>query len=882
MSDRLEDSSARYINAWTEATIRRPVAALVAVGALSLICALYVAFRLVLGMGADARFSAKLPFRSGVIAVEAAMPTLRPGTLVVVETDDAQRTNNSARALAGALRAHEQILGEVSLGRRDPFFDEHALLYVPTSSVSTLDERTQGAGGLLSALAEEPTLLRLVTLLEALYAEEPQAFSDEGGLSLTTHMLAASLEARAEGSPQRVAWESWLVPRTAPSQSRRAVLRIAPPAGTRPIQAAAAAIRIVPEVAETLGIGDDPGTRIRLTGEAVLRATEQERLLDAAVYALATTLAIVVGLLALGLGSIRLTVACSLALVCSLLWTAAVATAVFGRLGATSIAFANFVAGMGCTFGLHLCIYYAEIRGRGRKPAVALRAATNTLGGMLTLTAVVTAAAMATFTPTAYVAAGELAFLAAVGIVFSVVATLTLVPALVTLARGTTAWHTERDPPDIALPSLPSRYPGWVSLAAAAIALGACTYLPQVRITSEPLQSHYAEAAPVRALRDLVRSRGDSPWNAHGLAADETSAARIAQDLRDLATVGDTVTADDFLPQDQLTKLELYAQVSDSFDVAVAPEDFALDLPTSAAITTALSRMERRGGSEPLPIGLRRFFNALERTFVRVDETVDLDNLTEELENDLLGDLPDAVYELRGRIPEQALTVDDLPAAIVQRFVGSNGERRIEIVAEQDLGSASARTKFTTEIRQVWPQATGEVFGFVDGGRAVTRAAWQAGGGALLVALGLLWLWWRSLRDAALAVLPTVLAVLLTVATNVAAGRALTHVGVTALPLLIAIGVSGAIPVVRHGRGRTASQDILYTGTGRAVWFGSLATLAAWTSLALCGHPGLASLGLMLAIGTAYSLIANVLVLPALLVTLQGRQRVRPSRGLRR
>ena len=86
------------------------------------------------------------------------------------------------------------------------------------------------------------------------------------------------------------------------------------------------------------------------------------------------------------------------------------------------------------------------------------------------------------------------------------------------------------------------------------------------------------------------------------------------------------------------------------------------------------------------------------------------------------------------------------------------------------------------------------------------------------------------------------------------------------LPLLLGIGVDSGIHMVHRARieGRQATT-ILATSTARAVVFSALTTIASFGSLALVPHRGMASLGRVLVIGVLFTIIANLILLPALL-----------------
>jgi predicted RND superfamily exporter protein len=67
---------------------------------------------------------------------------------------------------------------------------------------------------------------------------------------------------------------------------------------------------------------------------------------------------------------------------------------------------------------------------------------------------------------------------------------------------------------------------------------------------------------------------------------------------------------------------------------------------------------------------------------------------------------------------------------------------------------------------------------------------------------------------------------------------------------------------------RAGRTRILGSATARAVMFSALTTGSAFGALALSGHPGTASMGELLLISLACTLVASLLFIPALLSAL--------------
>ena len=103
-------------------------------------------------------------------------------------------------------------------------------------------------------------------------------------------------------------------------------------------------------------------------------------------------------------------------------------------------------------------------------------------------------------------------------------------------------------------------------------------------------------------------------------------------------------------------------------------------------------------------------------------------------------------------------------------------------------------------------------------------------------------------------------------------GAPLNFFNVVVVPLLLGAGVDSGIHLVhRHrvaieaGERVSPERELLTTSTAQAVFFSALTTMGSFGSLAFSNHMGLSSLGTLLMIGVTWTLLANLVVLPALI-----------------
>ena len=102
-------------------------------------------------------------------------------------------------------------------------------------------------------------------------------------------------------------------------------------------------------------------------------------------------------------------------------------------------------------------------------------------------------------------------------------------------------------------------------------------------------------------------------------------------------------------------------------------------------------------------------------------------------------------------------------------------------------------------------------------------------------------------------------------------GVAFNPLNVMALPVVLGIAVDDGVHVVHRFLAERGDLARTLAGTGRSVVLTSATTLAAFGTLALTSHRGLASFAIALIVGVASALALSVLVLPVLLDALRVR-----------
>jgi len=227
--------------------------------------------------------------------------------------------------------------------------------------------------------------------------------------------------------------------------------------------------------------------------------------------------------------------------------------------------------------------------------------------------------------------------------------------------------------------------------------------------------------------------------------------------------------------------------------------------------------------------------------------------------------------QLRTSLDAEPVALDRLPADLTRDWVAADGRARVEVFPAGDANDNAILARFVDAVRSVAPYATGAPVSIRESSRTITHAFAEAGVWAVLAILAILVVTLRDATSVLLTLAPLVLAALTTLGICALTGFALNFENIIALPLLFGIGVAFDIYFVVAWR--LGSSHLLASSLSRAVLFSALTTGTAFGSLWLSSHPGTASMGKLLALSLAATLVAVLLFLPALL------RSVTPRRG---
>lgn len=790
------------------------------------------ATRLAVDTGTDALLPETLPWRARAEAVRRDFPMHDRSAVVLVRGRAADAVEPVATRVAETLRAAGAPVGEVYAPALDPWLRRQALLLVDELQFETIARTLEAAQPLLGRLTRQPELAGLFDTVAQALTHDAQR------LGPLLPELVQRLDASAAGRrPPPLHWSELLGSRDEPHQV---------PIIVRP-QPGADEIAFLDSVERLLAASQvADGVVLLLTGEIPLWRDELRAADVGGLRAGLIAFAAVAVLLALALRSVAQMLACLATLAAGLVLTAAFATATVGRLNLISIAFAALYVGLAADFAVHF-LHEWRTRAGAADPVGAARANTGTA---LLLCALTTSVAFAAFTLTDYRGVAELGRIGAAGILIGLACAWWLLPALLPAAP------TPTDPVPLDRPAPPT--PGWrhprISLAGAALAVAICAVsATDLRMSIDPMRLRPPSPA-LTAWQELARSDAGAYqiWLRSGdFAQAQADAQRLAaiDAVGAVHWLGDLMAAD----PDRLLRIELLRlSVGDAL-----PDGVTLREPQPDAVRGAALRLRdaaRAAGRHELAAALEGWVAAA--TVARIAE----------LQQALMGTLP-ALY---GRIHEllSAQPVhhpEQIPQRLRRWHVDAQGRHLLTVLPAARLADdEDALRAFVAAVQARFPQATGAPVEYVEGARTVTGAfvtAFTLSSAAIVLLLAVAL---RRLTDVVLALLPLAAGSVLYLGVAAAARLQLNFANIIVLPLLYGIAVDTGIHLIWRHR-REPGRDPLASPSGRAVAVSVLTTLASFAALATSPHPGMASIGVHLALGLACLLAAASLLIPAVL-----------------
>ncbi|MSR17502.1 MAG: hopanoid biosynthesis-associated RND transporter HpnN, partial [Methylococcaceae bacterium] len=398
------------------------------------------------------------------------------------------------------------------------------------------------------------------------------------------------------------------------------------------------------------------------------------------------------------------------------------------------------------------------------------------------------------------------------------------------------------------------------------LAIGACGALMNLTFDANPINLRDPQSESVSTIKDLLKSKNDSPFSVTGLANNLDDANALAAKMKALSAVHETITLSSFVAENQNEKLAIIDDVN--LMLGNQLENFNVSLPENheqrAAMVKFNDQLKRAIANKTLNAPIETLEKLQSHVEIFLHAHSDEPAIYSQLEKNVLGLLPYTLERLRTSLSATAFDLNAIPDELRSHWVSKNGLYKVLITPAKDQNIEANMKQFVEQIKSVDNAVSGLPIANEAGGGAVVKAFLQAFGGAFTAITLLLLVIYRSFKHTALVIAPLMLAALLTGATNVLLDNPFNFANVIALPLLLGMGIDSSILIMhRLHFNKNEDENLLHSSTTRGIIFSSITTLCSFSSLSFTHHQGMASMGLLLSIGLFFTVICSLIVLPA-------------------
>lgn len=834
-----------------------------AVVILTVALTVYVVRNMAIHTDTDEMIDPNLDFRRTYQQFQQEFPQISDTFVIVLRSNVPEAADAARDTLFEHLANDQEHFSSLYAPGHGAFFSQNGLLFLDEDELSALADRLAAAQPVLAAMVEDPSLARFFDLLRE-GMEEGEEGLGANTLNIAFEALIPVFEAQNEGRTEPLSWARMFDPELAGDDDNKRFIIVQPKLNPSKLSPAKAALRAARDLGTEVQAASPAPLTIEYTGKIALNAEELKSVSEGAALAGILSMLLVAGILGFGLRSTKLVFATLIMLIIGLIWTAAFAIAAIGYLNIISVAFAVLFIGLGIDFGVHFALRYGEERGRGVEERVALFRTASTTGAALAICAPTTALAFFAFAPTSYVGLSQLGVISGTGIFISLLASLTVLPALLRVlpgrARIERIVHTNHANGFITNNGFK------ISLIGIGVGVLSIFLAVQVRFDADPIRLKDPTTASVQAYYRLVEDKDASPYVVQLMAQDAKQADSWAEELKDDPAVHRIVRFQSFVPQNQdlkLARIDEMALFLTPVLLGEARQPEAVSDADKAALVQfneVLTDYAQNGAA-------RRLSNEVSRYLSNPDASL------EALSQAIFTYWPRAIDTLSQSMEAQEIDAGRVPDQLRERYISESGTYRLEIYPTASIDDETVLEEFVDHIKSIAPVATGSPVQIVDAGKVVKTAMLEATGLAALLVTAFLTLLLRDMRRVLLILIPIALAGALTLAASVLLPLPFNFANVIVLPLLIGLGVDSGIHLVSRAH-EGDDADILDTSTPRAVLLSAATTLASFGTLAISSHQGTASMGALLFVAIFFTLICTLVILPGLIAALNGQKTV--------
>jgi hopanoid biosynthesis associated RND transporter like protein HpnN len=576
-----------------------------------------------------------------------------------------------------------------------------------------------------------------------------------------------------------------------------------------------------------------------------------------------------------------------LCLIIGIGYTLGFATLVIKQLNILTTSFVPILIGMAIDFGVHLITRYEEELRHGRTEEAAMRKAIVFTGQGIFTGAFTTAGGFLAMGFTDFRGIREMGIICGAGLLICLVPMMTMLPVLLLRGRQNVLDHDFHEKLDrrARIEQIWLRRPVMMIAVGLVLCALAVTQFSKVFFDYNLLNLQSKGLPAVAWERKLISSTTKSVIYGVVLADSLEEVAKLEARIKRLPAVSEVQSLGRFLTEDQSRKLVTVGDIKQEtvglrFSAADARP---VDLKELSVTLWSLQGYCGAGANaaekedpaiQKQLLSLRDALGTLIREMLSGNTNLTAAKLGA-FQQALFADIHDTFQAIATQDNRERLRVEDLPETLRNRFVGASGRHLIMVYPKRDPWQRENQQEFVFTLRQALdpqdtnhPIITGPPVQLYEYTGLLRSSCEEAALYSLMAIVVLVLIHFRSLISVILALLPVAVGSIWLGGLMGWLNIPFNPANILILPLVIGIGVTNGIQILNRFA-EEHSPSILAKSTGKAVLVSGLTTIAGFGSLMIGQHQGIASLGYVMAAGTATCLIAGLTFLPAVLNLIQ-------------
>ncbi|MGF1776476.1 efflux RND transporter permease subunit [Vibrio nomapromontoriensis] len=753
--------------------------------------------------------------------------------VVLVTSQDGELAKQSVATLVDKL-ASSSVIKDVFAPSALSWFQQYALGFISDSDYQTLKEvaSQQVAPLVAGANAQrlEVYLGQLIDRNSNIAASALGADVDKANENILEPLLSAA-------SGQKFDWARELSGHIKPPSAYAITLVAQPDDSVKEPNRA-----IIEAIHNAVTAADLPSSvDVQVTGQAALDFDEIVDANNSIAIAGSASLIGLVLILAIGIRSLRVIVACYLTVIIGLVWTFAAGLFVVGSYNTISIVFMVMFIGLAVDFSIHLCLHIQELRIKGEDNRHSLAHAAGHSFRPLALCALSSGIGFLSFYPTAYTGLGELGVVSALGMLLGLLATFVVIPLFFTLFGYPTVKHKADTRYFSAFGHGLATYKRTITFLMVCTSLVMGYGATQFKFDFSTLVLKNPQSESVLGLYALQQHGLGSSYQLYAVAKNEQEAQQWKSQLLNEPTVSQVIIASDFMPAELTQRAQ---QLSDALQPSMAAKPLSLSEFKRLAVEEGWKNAER------IPTNINTN-----------SDSADLGALTQMLFSSIDNGTLSAFSS--NAVP---LSIErDLPRSLYQRYISKQGEWLVAVTPQGDMSNVEELNQFIDDVQFIAPNATGRAVAEKEVGVIVVDA-FKAAILMSILAIALILIWTvNKKRDIVLIFIPLGLATITTLGMMYWLNLSMNMANIIVVPLIFGLGVDNGIHIVKRFRAVGSLEAFFKTSTPKASLISCLTTLATFGALIVAKHQGMHSIGLVLTIALSSILVYSLVLLPIML-----------------